>query len=50
MTEAELSEALQAAARAGDAEAKEFLRLWYRNRPATTAPQGDPEPAVLPVA
>jgi len=43
MTEAELDEALQAAARAGDAEAKAFLRMWYANR--ATRPiedSGDP--------
>lgn len=43
MTEAELSEALKAASRAGDAKAKEFLRMWYDRRATITAVQRDTE-------
>ena len=44
MTEAQISEALEAAARAGDAQAKAFIRMWYSNRAATKA---DAEPGAL---
>ena len=42
MTEAEVSAALEAAARAGDVQAKAFLRMWYARRSATKA---DADPA-----
>lgn len=44
MTEAQISEALEAAARAGDAQAKAFIRMWYSKRTAT---KGNTEPGTL---
>ena len=49
MTEAEIDVALQAAARAGDEQAKAFLRMWYSKR-ATRSSEGSGDPTPPPVA
>ena len=50
MTEAQISEALEAAARAGDAKAKAFLRTWYSHQSATKTAQAASAPVAAPAA